>query len=338
MELSKRSSVKISIIVPVYNVGKYLSMCIDSILAQTFTEFELLLIDDGSSDKSGIICDEYARKDTRIRVFHKLNGGVSSARNLGLENALGEWVTFVDADDWISDSFIENLYKPILSDNTIEFVQGGCTNYINSEIADIEQQYEDLVSSDSIHLFNHFRGLTVSKMFRLDNVIRTFNLTFDEQMRTAEDMAFTLDYIFHITKYCFISEVGYYYRYNPNSLTHSKKIKPYDVALVEFKHLYSSIQRYIDKYQIPQNDIVFRKGQNASTLFNTLKCLYLNKYNFSKRKTHLKTDFSKEERNVLAHLKTNFIDGLIILFYKAGLIDIFDVFMSIRFKIIGIIR
>lgn len=329
---------KISIIVPVYNVEKYISMCIDSILAQTFTEFELLLVDDGSLDNSGNICDEYARKDTRIRVFHKLNGGVSSARNWGLDKALGEWVTFVDADDWISDSFMENLYKPILSDNTIEFVQGGCTNYVNNEIADIEQQYEYLVSSDSIYLFNHFRGLTVSKLFNLKNVIRSLDLKFDEQMRTAEDMAFTLDYILHIKKYCFISEVGYYYRYNPGSLTHTRKIKPYDVALFEFKHLYSSIQRYIDKYQIPQNDIVFRKGQNASTLFNTLKCLYLNKYNFSKRKTHLKNDFSKEERNVFAYLKTNFIDGLIILFYKVGLIDIFDILMSIRFKAIGIIR
>lgn len=338
MQLNKPSPVKISIIVPVYNVEKYLSMCIDSILEQTFTNFELLLINDGSSDGSGEICDEYARRDSRIRAFHKSNGGASSARNLGLEKAIGEWGTFIDADDWVSPNFIENLYKPILSDNTIEFVQAGCTNYVNNKIAEVEQQYDYLVSTDSIYLFNHFRGLTVSKMFRLDNVIRTFNLTFDEQMRTAEDMAFTLDYILHIKKYCFISEVGYYYRYNPNSLTHTRKNKPYDVALVEFKHLYSSVQRYIDKYKISQNDIAFRKEQNASTLFNALKCLYLNNYHIDKRKKHLRNDFSKEERNVLAYLKTNFIDGLISFFYKVGLIGVFDILMSIRFKVIGLIR
>ena len=91
----------ISVIVPIYNAEKHLQSCIDSILAQTFTDFELLLINDGSKDNSGSICDEYVIKDNRVRVFHKENGGVSSARNLGLDNAIGEWVTFVDSDDWI---------------------------------------------------------------------------------------------------------------------------------------------------------------------------------------------------------------------------------------------
>ena len=90
---------KISVIVPVYNVEMFLRRCIDSILAQTFTDFELLLIDDGSKDKSGEICDEYATKDVRIRVFHKQNGGVSSARNVGLNHAIGEYICFCDADD-----------------------------------------------------------------------------------------------------------------------------------------------------------------------------------------------------------------------------------------------
>ena len=204
----------ISVIVPVYNVEKYISMCIDSILAQTFSDFEVLLIDDGTPDKSGEICDEYAKRDNRIRVFHKDNDGASSARNFGLDNATGEWVTFIDADDWVSTSFIENLYNPILTDNTLEFVQAGCTNYRNNEIAEIEQQYEFLLSDNPVYLFNHFRGLTVSKLFNL-NIIRTNELNFDEKMRIGEDMAFTLDYILHIKKYCFISEVGYYYRYNP---------------------------------------------------------------------------------------------------------------------------
>ena len=90
------SNPKISIIVPVYNVELFLPRCIDSILNQSFADFELLLIDDGSKDKSGAICDEYAEKDKRIKVFHKVNGGVSSARNLGLEKSKGEYITFVD--------------------------------------------------------------------------------------------------------------------------------------------------------------------------------------------------------------------------------------------------
>ena len=97
---------KISVIVPVYNVEKYLCSCIDSILAQTFTDFELLLIDDGSRDKSGEICDEYANKDCRVKVFHKENGGVSSARNLGIDESKGEYLFFVDSDDIISSFYI----------------------------------------------------------------------------------------------------------------------------------------------------------------------------------------------------------------------------------------
>lgn len=102
---------EISIIVPVYNTEKWLRRCVDSILAQTFTDFELLLIDDGSTDGSPSICDEYAGKDSRVRVFHKSNGGVSSARNLAIANSVcvGGDLTFIDADDWVEPDYLENL-------------------------------------------------------------------------------------------------------------------------------------------------------------------------------------------------------------------------------------
>ncbi len=103
----------ISIIVPVYNVEKYLSRCIDSILAQTFREFELILVDDGSTDNSAEICDKYATKDSRIKVIHKENSGQSSARNSGLEIATGKYIGFVDSDDWISTDCLEYLYTLI---------------------------------------------------------------------------------------------------------------------------------------------------------------------------------------------------------------------------------
>lgn len=107
----------ISVIVPVYNTEKYLHRCIDSILAQTFTDFELLLIDDGSKDNSGKICDESAAKDSRVRVFHKDNGGASSARYMGLNNAKGKWITFVDSDDSIRLDTLEMLLIHSLDEN-----------------------------------------------------------------------------------------------------------------------------------------------------------------------------------------------------------------------------
>lgn len=101
----------ISVIVPVYNVEKYLERCIDSILKQTYSDLEILLIDDGSSDNSGKICDEYAKKDNRIKVIHKKNGGISDVRNVGIENAKGDYIGFVDSDDYIADDMFETLYK-----------------------------------------------------------------------------------------------------------------------------------------------------------------------------------------------------------------------------------
>lgn len=102
---------KVSIIIPVYNTGEYLRSCVDSVLAQTLEAWELLLVDDGSTDNSGAICDEYAQKDSRIRAIHKENQGVSMARNLGLELARGEYVGFVDSDDWVAPEMFGEMYR-----------------------------------------------------------------------------------------------------------------------------------------------------------------------------------------------------------------------------------
>ena len=106
---------QISVIAPVYNVEKYLHACLDSILAQTFTDFELILIDDGSPDSSGKICDEYAEKDNRIRVFHQENQGQAAARNFGVSQAKAEWIHFVDSDDLIHPQMLEILYRSVQS-------------------------------------------------------------------------------------------------------------------------------------------------------------------------------------------------------------------------------
>ena len=99
----------ISVIIPIYKVEKYLRECIDSIINQSFKNLEIILVDDGSPDNCGKICDEYAKKDNRLKVIHKENGGLSSARNAGLDIATGEYISFVDSDDYVSNKFIENL-------------------------------------------------------------------------------------------------------------------------------------------------------------------------------------------------------------------------------------
>ena len=108
---------EVSIIVPVYQVEKYIRQCVDSILAQTFTDFELILVDDGSKDQSGQICDEYAGLDERVKVIHKVNGGLSDARNKGMDWASGNYFMFVDSDDYIAPTMIECLYESIVNEN-----------------------------------------------------------------------------------------------------------------------------------------------------------------------------------------------------------------------------
>lgn len=106
---------QISVIIPIYNVEKYLSDCVESVLKQTYTDLEIILVDDGSQDASGQICDDYAKQDSRVQVIHKKNGGLSSARNAGIDQATGQYFFFLDSDDWIAENALELLYKEIKS-------------------------------------------------------------------------------------------------------------------------------------------------------------------------------------------------------------------------------
>lgn len=137
----------ISVIVPIYNAEQYLEKCIDSIINQTDTNLEIILVNDGSTDNSGAICDEYAKKDSRIKVIHKENGGLSSARNTGLENANGEYVSFVDSDDWIELDMLETLYDACIA-NEAEVACGGRYDvYPQSTIVGLCPQKNECIST-----------------------------------------------------------------------------------------------------------------------------------------------------------------------------------------------
>ena len=133
MEMEKQPL--ISVIVPVYNVENYLPRCLDSIINQTYTNLEILLVDDGATDNSGKLCDEYAQKDNRIRVFHKENGGVSSARNMGLDNATGEYIAFVDSDDYIDKCMYEIMLNSSVQNNADIVVCGYLSQSIKTKKA-----------------------------------------------------------------------------------------------------------------------------------------------------------------------------------------------------------
>lgn len=207
---------KISIIVPVYNVEKYLHRCIDSILAQTFTDFELLLVDDGSEDHSGAICDEHAVKDNRIRVFHKENGGVSSARNVGLDNANGEWIAFVDGDDCITKDYLmldeTDGVDVIQKSYIVKNVRGNDTFYgvKDGEINDKDSLYKFYVQKRENALWNK---IISSKLIN--------GKRFDENVSIGEDFLFFLSLLCDIHSYRFCTKGAYVYYIRDNSAMHS---------------------------------------------------------------------------------------------------------------------
>ncbi len=212
----------ISVIVPVYNAEKYLRRCVDSILAQTFTDFELLLIDDGSKDKSGEICDEYARKDNRVKVFHKENGGASAARNLGLDHANGYYVAFVDSDDYLSTEYLHSFYNIIYVKDRVDLIiqspiytyQNGIikTKKITNRVYDGENMLKDFINDGNLDFTEPH-----SKLFRL-SLIKENNIHFNEKVIIGEDGIF----IAHFLRFCkFIDlseDVGYYYVKSGNSI------------------------------------------------------------------------------------------------------------------------
>ena len=184
----------ISIIVPIYNAGKTLHRCIDSILSQTYTSWELLLIDDGSTDTSGPICDEYAARDARVRVFHKENGGVSSARNVGLDNARGEWITFVDSDDYIEENFLKsfegNLDADLVVGNMVICEDGKLPRNIKVDI--LPGIYTHIQSALKGNLTNHVFCSPWVKLFYKECI---GDLHFDVRMTICEDTKFVYNYI-----------------------------------------------------------------------------------------------------------------------------------------------
>ncbi len=210
----------ISLIVPVYQAEVFLSLCVDSLLVQSIRDFELLLIDDGSHDNSAAICDAYANADSRVRAIHKLNGGVSSARNAGLDAAKGEYIVFVDSDDYVDSNYLECLLSALDEQSTPEktlvitdyqpFTPKGNEKrsfpqpFTVGLSKAVPQAFRDLIFG--FRLFPPY-----CKLYRRE-IIEAHHLRFDTSIRTAEDFDFNMRYISHIDQICYRPIPSYHYR------------------------------------------------------------------------------------------------------------------------------
>lgn len=231
----------ISIIVPLFNAERTLERCIDSILNQTEQNFELLLINDGSYDKSGEICDRYEMKDFRIRVFHNPNEGRSAARNFGMGKALGKWITFCDADDYVYKNWLENY--DLNNRDEMDLI---CQSFETNDTRDysIDNFVGNVNEYLSINgILNSF-GYTWVKALRKD-IILDNNLRFNTKIRFREDVEFLLRYLIHCKKVCTTSKKGYFY-YAPNV---SNK---YPLILDESLEFYRNSFKSLDKLNVDE--------------------------------------------------------------------------------------
>lgn len=203
---------KISIIIPVYKVEAYIGKCIESILSQSYSDFELLLIDDGSPDKSGEICDEYTKKDTRVNVIHIKNGGPSNARNIGLTMASGSYVCFIDSDDWVEKDFllhlIDNYEKNGFGVVIAGHIRDGKTQIVKSHREKKYLKKDFPIMCDEANLCNW--GYSHDKLYDL-KVIKDNDINFPVEIKYSEDLIFLLRYIQFCDWVKFVPYTDYHY-------------------------------------------------------------------------------------------------------------------------------
>ena len=314
---------KISIIVPVYNNESYLSECLCSVCSSD-RDFEIILIDDGSTDNSAIICDEYAKKDKRIKVFHKQNGGVSSARNYGIERATGEYIMFVDSDDILAEKWSK----------IFDYLNGGDIYYFDERIdikVSIDNMLRYITGTNEERLY---LSAPYSKVFK-KSFIEKYNLRFDERIINGEDMLFNVDAILHAKTFEIINFQFYLYRQEVGQTT-----RRFDSRIIESDR---EFHKKLDKKFIELN--VDSKIANDIEEFSLANAavLILNRLSYAKKYSEVKKHYKELETkpyNIIISGKSKWQNHSRVLFYlcKMRQYRILYWLLKMRNKISMIIR
>ncbi len=313
----------ISIIIPVYNSETTLKRCLDSVISQSMSDWELLLVDDGSKDRSCDICDDYAAKDKRIKVFHKSNGGVSSARNIGLDYAKGEWIAFIDADDYVKESYLSNLWvhsqKQV--DLVISYAEIHNGDGINKE--SYPSKFVDDTNFDSIFIENDMNWHTSpwSKLYKR-NIIEKHNLRFCEGMHIGEDAVFLYSYMLYSNHIYISNDTDYcYFAYNTGSLT--KRMNSLASEFLSYNKIRAIVESLILTKMI-SNSIAINNLNwlIASCQRRILNALYYNKVEKQNRLSILK---DMDWNYYIKHIYSNSIkEKMLIILLKVHFYKLYD--------------
>lgn len=222
----------ISIIVPVYNVEKYIDECLNSLLNQSYSNIEIILVDDGSKDNSASICDEYSKKYTNVCVIHKENGGLGFARNTGIDNCNGEYLLFIDSDDYVANNYVEVMFENLLNTHSDACMcgytafDGNVKNEVKNGLAGNEFSNSEITNKIIPMMCGRDKhGISVQMsacmvMYKYSIINENKIRFFSEREFISEDLLFNINYLSHCEKVVCTDITGYFYRYNPTSLTH----------------------------------------------------------------------------------------------------------------------
>lgn len=304
---------KISVIVPVYNVEAYLERCVESILKQTYTNFELLLINDGSTDASGELCDLFASQNDNIRVFHIENKGVSNARNLGIEQSLGNWLTFIDSDDFVTNDYLETLIGAVEGDDSIGFSIARLHHIKNGEVTELsvlsgkkerwsaEQTMKELLTTTRTSFF------PVAKLFN-KQLIENFRFSTDYHL--AEDALFLTEVLLNTRcSSVFVDKPIYYYDHREGSATTSVNKHVFDTIEV-YKIIISQVSRIFPQLK---TELVNRESWSYITVYD--KIIFTDSTEYKKEKTQLR-------KWIVSHISGILIDPYFTSFRKIAILSL----------------
>ena len=255
---------QITIVVPLYNAQPYIEKCLDSIFNQTIKDIECIVVDDGSTDNGFDLCLDYSRKENRLRVFHIEKSGVCKARNIGIKEARGNWITFIDSDDYIDSDYLES-FMSFLHPETFCVHRALKKIHVDGHIEEIgisnKNVYASNNSSDNYILLNKNFLLLASSCFKMfsKDILRRNNIAFDESITCVEDRIFVADYLLadEVKGITFIDECGYnYVMHEGSSTTVTPPLRMYADASLRWYHLIEKLNR---KYNILESNIILKQ-------------------------------------------------------------------------------
>ena len=290
---------KVSIIVPVYNVEQYLNKCIDSILNQTYRNIEVILINDGSIDNSREICDKYAKIDHRITVIHKENGGVSFARNVGLSLSSGDYIMFIDSDDWIEKDTLSILLE-IQNENDYDVIMFGICreNKITEKTTYSSLESESFVGKDKLMSFfpklikRELMNSLCNKMYKA-SIIKKNKIKFNESINIAEDTLFNSEIFLKITSFYILDKCMYHYIIRDvESLTKRYNPHKYDMLI----YVNNFLQSALTLHSFPKEALIAANDIRIKNIYSCFLDLFSNKkkLTFNEKRLYIKNILEKE--------------------------------------------